>query len=114
MGSPIANLLMGQAAPSSALSGLSPEAQAALQALNGPGGVPAAGPEPAPTPAATPAPGQPPAAQPDQNMIAKFLTGLMEYFSPKTADLVPKGQPTPAPPTAEGLAQRNQGVAGGR
>jgi hypothetical protein len=109
MGS-LANMLLGQAAPSgasSALSGLDPETQAALRALNGAGGVPettmpAAGPSPAPSPMPAPAP--------EGNAIMRFLMSLL----PTTKSLAPQGQPTPAPPTPEELAARNRRIAGGQ
>jgi hypothetical protein len=114
MGTPIANLLLGQAAPAGdALSGLSPETQAALRALNGQGGVPAA---PAPPAETMPATQPPPPAQtmPAQGstiweMLLKGLSSLM----PSTQSLAPKPQATPAPPpTPEQLAERNRRISG--
>lgn len=100
MGS-IANMLLAQTAPAGTPAGgqggLTPEALKAIQALNQ-GGIPAAEPTPAPTP--TPAPVAP-AEQ--QGVIARFLQWLL----PSTQSLA-AGAPTPPPPTAEGLAQRQQ------
>lgn len=113
MGS-LTNMLLGQSAPSSALSGLSPEAQAALRALNGAEGVPsqettmpATGPSPAPSP--MPAPAQ----APEQNVIMRFLMSLL----PTTKSLAPQGQPAPADSpevAAQKLADRNRRIAGGQ
>lgn len=119
--SSLANMLLGQAAPSSALSGLDPATVEALKALNGESGIPAQ-PPPRPGPSPTdppevaalkaqragvpaPAPAQAPGGG---NRIMQFLMSLL----PSTQSLAPQGQPTPRPPTPEELAARNQAIAG--
>jgi hypothetical protein len=127
--SSLANMLLGQAAPSSALSGLDPATIEALKALNGEAGVPT-GPPPATLgdPTLNPAnrammdrvvqgaidrsnaPAPAPATPQSGNRIMQFLMNLL----PSTKSLAPQGQPTPRPPTPEELAARNQAIAGGQ
>lgn len=111
--SSLASLLLGQAAPSgSAISGLSPEAQEALRALNGQSGVPeqTMPATPPPPPAQTmPAQGAAPA---EQGMLARLLTGLSNLFMGGTSAKELAGpQPTPAPLTPEELAKRREEIA---
>ncbi len=97
MGSPLASMLLAQAAPTSdALSGLTPEAQAALRALNGVGGIPEAVPTPAPTPTPTPTPQQ---SAGIGQMLMNWLSGIL----PGNKELAPQVQATPQP-TPEELA----------
>jgi len=114
MGSPMANMLLGQAAPVTSLpqggvGSMSNEELAALAAsLQQQNPQPAASPSPSPAaPAPSPSPSPAP-AQPNPGLIQ----GLINWFLGGTSakDLAGQQAPPP-PPTAEGLAQRNQGIA---
>lgn len=111
MGSPIANMLLGQAAPAAApvkdVSQMTPEELSAYVAS-----LQAANPTPAPTPEPTPTPAPAPAAPAPGEQ--GFLARLLSRFLPSTSSLAPQGQPTPRPLTPEELAERNRILAGGR
>jgi hypothetical protein len=109
MGTTLADIA-GQAQGDS-LSGLDPETQAALRALNGQTGVPEA-PVTMPAPQPTPASPQPPPAEGYAGMLMNWLRGML----PGAKDLAPQAQATPAPLTPEQqaaqLAERNRQISG--
>jgi hypothetical protein len=70
--------------------------------------MPATGPAPAPQTMPAQGPAAPAAPAPEGNIITRFLMSLL----PSTKSLAPQGQPTPPPPTAEQLAQRNRAISG--
>lgn len=124
--SSLANMLLGQAAPSG-LSGLDPATIEALKALNGEAGVPTGPPPAIPgDPSLNPAnrammdrvvqgavdrsnaPAPEAATPADQGMLARFLTSLLGGTSAKE---LAGPQPTPAPLTPEELAKRREEIA---
>jgi hypothetical protein len=119
MGS-LTNMLLAQAAPAkpgideSSLSGLSPEARAAILALNQQGAIPMPATGPAPSPAPMPATGPTPAPAPAQASpgILGAIGNLLMRLVPSTKSLAPQTPATPAPLTPEQLAERNRRLAG--